>query len=88
MHAEISALKNALHQNKDVAGATIFVSGYTHGGNRPVSCRPCGPCIKILKEYRVSTVVYRIPEGYAVAKLSDIDDSVPVCPSCDQYSHY
>lgn len=84
IHAEIAALKNALRGNSNINGSTVIVSGFTKGGNRPVSCRPCGPCVEILKEYHVQNVIYATPDGIEESKLADIDETIPVCTSCDQ----
>lgn len=84
IHAEMAALKNALYNDMDVRGATIIVSGWTAGMNRPRSCRPCSACVKVLKEWGIKEVVFRLPDGWQVLKVDQIDDDVRVCSSCDQ----
>lgn len=84
MHAEMVALRGALYCNIDVRGATVVVSGWTSGGNRPWSCRPCSACVKVLKEWGLKEVVFRLPDGYQVLRVDQIDEELQVCSSCDQ----
>jgi deoxycytidylate deaminase len=84
IHAEIDALKDALGNCSNVRGATVVVSGYTKGGNRPVSCRPCSACMKVLKENGIRSAVFRLPDGFQLLKLREVDENVKVCTTCNQ----
>ncbi len=85
MHAETSALRDALYDGKNPRGADVIVSGFTQGGHRPVSCRPCRNCLRVLQEHGLRRAIWRIADGtWETAKLADLDVDKMVCTSCDQ----
>lgn len=60
LHAEMDAI---IHCSEDLKGLTIFVSGIKKNG-RPMYCRPCNKCLKIIKATGIKNIYYSTKTGF------------------------
>lgn len=60
LHAEMDAI---IHYSGDMQDIAIFISGIKKNG-RPMYCRPCNKCLKIIKACGIKNIYYSTKMGF------------------------